>query len=262
MDAPLLTSREKKIQELTDQNLTVREIGRKVECSYGRIQQIQQEMIARHGSNIFQRPRPILEISRELKKSSSKILQACTSLGIIPLMRPRKKGDIAFLGAVEIARVKDFLAQPVRGECVVCHNMFILPAPCTSPILICSSECRKIRKKQRHKRLSSGPPEKTQPDSWLKRFWEGKSREKPINNERWEPITVAVRESKLSKMQIQWLRQRQIISVQPDPQRTWRKKPIALYPIKLLRRAAAILRKHKKKQLASSAKGSKDQLSG
>ncbi len=215
---------------LKKEGASLREIGQRLKKTGERVRQLIQAIIKKHGPEVFipeEQFWTTAQAARELGRSRVWIITQCKSGGI-PHRRRNNQGRRSTLrldkGGMEALRNRLL----VKRICPVCQKEFFVSNPNSSPTSH-SDACRAQATRQRRANLLQTTPTLTSLQNWHRPLWEKLQRHSILPNEEWMNLKEASNRSGLSRIQVEWLRHRNVLTTKPHPTQTWRGQPVTTY---------------------------------
>jgi len=210
---------------------TLQEMGDELGCTREWVRQVIGWMRQGHGDQIFASEEAIWtpqEAASELEVSPNIVSVLCRS-GEIPTRRRGVNEDGAYLIYEEGMRLlRVHLMVKKKRVCVVCGHTFDAG---NIRMITCSEKCSKKRHYQQREKYTDQDPTIDSLRGWKKELWQRLQSHQIPKNEKWLTLSGAVQLTGLSRMQLAWLRLRNIVTIHHDPGRiaTRTGKPMALY---------------------------------
>lgn len=209
---------------------TLQDIGNALGVSRERARQLIKKISEEHGEHLFTSDKTfwtVPEAADELKTSASIISAICTA-GEVSCRRrgtiiDRKKGTrLIDSDSLEVLRNHPRVTR--QKVCVMCGATFITS---NRRGLMCSDSCRDKRRLQT--RYCNERPTPDRLHGWHMELYIRLQSHCLPEHENWLAIFEAQRRTDLSRMQLTYLRTRNIVTIRPHPAKTWGGKPVATY---------------------------------
>ncbi len=225
----LENERTKTIIHLVKRRASLAEIGKAVGITRERARQIIALITREHGEQVFAPDEEIWTASEaacELNTSPVVVHKICAA-GEIPCRRRGCDNRGAWLIAedgMELLRKHRLITR--ERTCVVCGTVFIANR---MHAIVCSRECSDKRQRQLSANYATGKPTLRSLQGWRRDLLRRLESHRIPQDEEWLTVTEAEQRTGLSTMQIIWLHRRRIVTIRPDPVKTWRGRPVVTY---------------------------------
>lgn len=204
-----------------------------------RVRQLIQSIRNKHGNGVFRPAQRVWnpnQAAKKLKVSPSLIVELCRS-GQIPVEKPAVRPyDHWLIGEVGMKVLRKHSTVKQERVCLECGTTFKHGGTNT---VTCSDKCSHTRRAKQ--RYAEGEPESFV--GWRRDLWEALQLHRIPEVEEWLPIGQAAQRTRLSQMQLLWLRRRKIVSVFLHPTKTWRGRPVMMFSASEMEIARQVYRK-------------------
>ncbi|MDP2587813.1 MAG: helix-turn-helix domain-containing protein [bacterium] len=209
---------------------TLAEIGNRLGLTKERVRQLILLIRQAHGEEVFATDNPLWtskEVADKLGVTAVRINQICDS-GEVTCRRRGSDSGVWLIQESEIDKLEEHHLITGTRTCTICDKTFVYKAGLGSR-QVCSDKCLEEYHRQRRAAYADQQPSLDSLVGWRKDLWQRLQSHRIPKNEEWLTITSAARRSGLSKMQLRWMRLRNIVTIRPHPVKTWRGQPVATY---------------------------------